>query len=61
MADDGIVEVNPLFTRPGERAVADRFRIPDGSMLDDIRHAVRFLDGLGGPMPSEGPVSGFHH
>ncbi|MFJ9431411.1 glutamate decarboxylase [Streptomyces sp. NPDC101490] len=49
MADDGIVEVNPLFARPGETAVADRFRIPAGSMLPEtayqIVHDEIMLDG----------------
>ncbi|MFJ5096767.1 glutamate decarboxylase [Streptomyces sp. NPDC088557] len=49
MADDGIVEVNPLFTRPGETAVADRFRIPGGPMLPEtayqIVHDEIMLDG----------------
>jgi glutamate decarboxylase len=30
-------------------------------LLDDIRGQVAFLDGLDGPMPSEGTRSAFHH
>ncbi|MBD0711784.1 MULTISPECIES: glutamate decarboxylase [unclassified Streptomyces] len=49
MSDDGVVAVNPLFARPGEVAVADKFRIPTESMLPEtayqIVHDEIMLDG----------------
>ncbi|MFF2102291.1 MULTISPECIES: glutamate decarboxylase [unclassified Streptomyces] len=49
MVDDSVVAVNPLFARPGEARVVDKYRIPTESMLPEtayqIVHDEIMLDG----------------
>ncbi|MDX3056228.1 glutamate decarboxylase [Streptomyces sp. NE06-03E] len=49
MVDDRVVAVNPLFARPGEARVVDRYRMPAESMLPEtayqIVHDEIMLDG----------------
>ncbi|GGK30694.1 glutamate decarboxylase [Streptomyces camponoticapitis] len=49
MVDDGVVAVNPLFARPGEARVVDKYRMPTESMLPEtayqIVHDEIMLDG----------------
>ncbi|MFI8004735.1 glutamate decarboxylase [Streptomyces sp. NPDC086010] len=49
MVDDSVVAVNPLFARPGEARVVDKYRMPTESMLPEtayqIVHDEIMLDG----------------